>query len=326
MPLLVAHGSRGRRRSPILPPFPPLLLFFSLRVALPTALTDRRPEEQHFFFFFFFFFFFCRCAFWAGAPTRRPSRIASRRGARAASPRRAWRRSPSSRARRPESASSSMISPPVAVSRLPVGSSASTTRGSTDERPRDRDALLLAAGQVRRQMVGALGEPHLAEQLQRAGAIAAGRDELHLDVLDRGQRRDQVELLEDEAECAQPQLGELVVAELREVAALEQHLAARSAGRARRAAAAASSCRSRSALRARRTRPPRSRGRPRRARARSSARAGRTSRRRAASYSGSISRPASARRRGAGARRAARRPSPRPGRPGGLGRTRSRGR
>ena len=76
-------------------------------------------------------------------------------------------------------------------------------------------------------MLGALGEPDLVEQRERRAARVpdAGRRELRLDVLDGGQRRDQVELLEDEAERAQPQLGELVVAELREVAALEQHLA-----------------------------------------------------------------------------------------------------
>src|SRR5439155_21279242 len=50
-----------------------------------------------------------------------------------------------------------------------------------------------------------------------------------LDVLERRQRRDQVELLEDEAERAQPQLCEGAVAERREVAALEEHLPARRA-------------------------------------------------------------------------------------------------
>ena len=78
-------------------------------------------------------------------------------------------------------------------------------------------------------MLRTIGEPDLGEQGERALAqLAAGdadRSERRLDVLQRGQRRDQVELLEDEAERAQPQLGELVVAQRREVAALEEDLA-----------------------------------------------------------------------------------------------------
>ena len=46
--------------------------------------------------------------------------------------------------------SSSRISWPVAESRLPVGSSAKRTVGPGDERAGDRDALLLAAGELRR--------------------------------------------------------------------------------------------------------------------------------------------------------------------------------
>src|SRR5690349_12030916 len=74
-------------------------------------------------------------------------------------------------------------------------------------------------------MVGALGEPHLAEQLERSLSRTADRDELHLDVLHCGERRDQVELLEDESERAQPQRGELAVRQVREVAPLEDDVA-----------------------------------------------------------------------------------------------------
>ena len=144
------------------------------------------------------------------------------------------------------------------------------------ERPCDRDPLLLAARQMCGQVIGSLGEPHLVEQLQRAGAIAAGRDELRFDVLDRGQRWDEVELLEDETEGAQAQLGEIVVRADRRGRRPRTERRPRSVGRGRRGAAAGSSCPSRSGLRARRTRRLRSRGRSRRARARSSARAGRT--------------------------------------------------
>src|SRR6266550_4258760 len=73
----------------------------------------------------------------------------------------------------------------------------------------------------------ALCEPDLFEQCERAIAkirIAdAGRSELRLDVLDGSQRRDQIELLEDEAERAQPKCCELMVRQHGEVAFLEQH-------------------------------------------------------------------------------------------------------
>src|SRR5580765_3435176 len=74
-------------------------------------------------------------------------------------------------------------------------------------------------------MVGALGEPHLAEQLERSLSRTADRDELCLDVLNRGERRDQVELLEDESERAQAERRELAVAEAGQVPALEDHVA-----------------------------------------------------------------------------------------------------
>ena len=75
----------------------------------------------------------------------------------------------------------------------------------------DRDALLLAAGHLRRQMIRAPAQADLLEQRQRARtelrAADPGRCELRLDVLHRGERRDQIELLEDEAERAQAQVG-----------------------------------------------------------------------------------------------------------------------
>jgi len=42
-------------------------------------------------------------------------------------------------------------------------------------------------------------------------AVRPGRRERHLHVLERRQRRDQVELLEHEAEGAEPQLGKVPV-------------------------------------------------------------------------------------------------------------------
>ena len=50
-----------------------------------------------------------------------------------------------------------MISCEVRVSRLPVGSSASSRLGIVDQGARDRDALLLAAGELARRVALALG-------------------------------------------------------------------------------------------------------------------------------------------------------------------------
>ncbi len=108
-----------------------------------------------------------------------------------------------------------MISWPVRVSRLPVGSSARMTRGPFDRARAMRDALLLAARQLLGQVVGAVSESDAGEEAQRAFFAAAARSaerrERGLDVLERGQRRHEVELLEHEPEGAQPQVGELVV-------------------------------------------------------------------------------------------------------------------
>ena len=56
-------------------------------------------------------------------------------------------------------------------------------------------------------------------------AVQSARRERDLDVLRGGQRRDEVELLEDEADRPQPERGQLAVAEPCEVATLEVDLA-----------------------------------------------------------------------------------------------------
>ena len=63
-----------------------------------------------------------------------------------------------------------MTSAPAWLSRLPVGSSARIERGFGDERPGDRDALLLAAGQLGRLVVEAIADPEALE-----GGRARGR-------------------------------------------------------------------------------------------------------------------------------------------------------
>ena len=76
-------------------------------------------------------------------------------------------------------ASRSMTASPFFVSRLPVGSSASRIDGSTGERARDGDALLLAAGELRSEVFGAMRGVHALEQLgdaQPALAAASSRD------------------------------------------------------------------------------------------------------------------------------------------------------
>ena len=75
-------------------------------------------------------------------------------------------------------------------------------RRVVDERPRDRDALLLAAGQVAGPMPAAIGQAEAIEQL--VGSVPgppaphAGEEERGLDVLARREARDQVEGLEDD--------------------------------------------------------------------------------------------------------------------------------
>ena len=65
-----------------------------------------------------------------------------------------------------------MICAPVVESRLPVGSSASSSGGLERQRPRDGHALLLAAGELDRIVVGPGGQADLAEQA--AGRACSG--------------------------------------------------------------------------------------------------------------------------------------------------------
>ena len=95
--------------------------------------------------------------------------------------------------------------------------------GEDDGRPRgqgagDGDALLLAAGELRRAVAGAVGEP---DACRAAAAIraplrrAAREAQRQRDVLGGRERRQQVEGLEDEADAVAAQPGELGVVEAR---------------------------------------------------------------------------------------------------------------
>ena len=105
------------------------------------------------------------------------------------------------------------------------------------QRPRDRDALPLAAGQRARLVVDAMAEP---EPLQHRDAAAAhfrrrklaGQLQRHLDVLVGRQRLEQIVHLEDEPDLA-PHADQFARAEMRQVAA--EHLEPALLQRAQRA-------------------------------------------------------------------------------------------
>ena len=108
-------------------------------------------------------------------------------------------------------------SAPVRESRLPVGSSAKTTVGPGDQRAGDRDALLLAAGQLGGPVRRAGRRDRRCRAARRStprSGLRPARPQRQQDVLLRGQRREQVEELEDEADVLPAQLGQLAVAEL----------------------------------------------------------------------------------------------------------------
>ena len=100
-----------------------------------------------------------------------------------------------------------------------------------DQRAGDRDALLLAArqlgGPVRQAVAQADGVDHRVEPLVVDGG--AGERQRERDVLPRGQHRDEVVRLEDEAELVAPQRREPLVVEVRELLAGDDDRARRRA-------------------------------------------------------------------------------------------------
>ena len=127
---------------------------------------------------------------------------------------------------RPSSWNSAITSTLVRESRLPVGSSARMTRGPVDQRPGDGDPLLLAA----RHLVGVVVEPiaqpdplqRLAGPLVPLGGGDPGVEQRQLDVLQRRGARQQVEVLEDEADRLVAEVRQLVVGEAGDVLPLQQ--------------------------------------------------------------------------------------------------------
>ncbi len=87
--------------------------------------------------------------------------------------------------------------------------------GVVDECPGNGDPLLLAAGELARLVgIKPLFKPDRCKHLERplpGVALPAPEDHRVLDVLDRREERDQVEVLEDEPDVIPPQQGQLVV-------------------------------------------------------------------------------------------------------------------
>ena len=76
-------------------------------------------------------------------------------------------------------------------------------RRLVDQRPGDAHPLLLAAGELARQVAQALPEAHPAQRLLGLAAVGHAVDVLRQhDVLQRGEIGDEMELLEDQAHRA----------------------------------------------------------------------------------------------------------------------------
>ena len=114
-------------------------------------------------------------------------------------------------------------------SRLPVGSSAKMISGRDRERARHGNALLLTAGELRRAVRQPVAQAHRVDDAVEPLLVGVAARERHRqrDVLDRGERRDQVERLEHEPDLVPADLGELLLGELPERDGTEPHLAAR---------------------------------------------------------------------------------------------------
>jgi hypothetical protein len=89
--------------------------------------------------------------------------------------------------------------------------------GIGEERPGDRDPLLLASRELRRQVIGAVRQPDPVQQgrcaLARCVVRAAGDERGKEHVLLSAQRGQQVEELKHEADAVTPKAGEPRVAE-----------------------------------------------------------------------------------------------------------------
>ncbi len=94
-----------------------------------------------------------------------------------------------------------------------------------DQGAGDGDALLLAAGELAGPAAPLVAESHLREHLGGAPSVGALPREAHREdyVLLDGQRREQVERLEHEAEAAAAQLGQSVLVHAGDLGAAEPY-------------------------------------------------------------------------------------------------------
>ena len=128
------------------------------------------------------------------------------------------------------------ISAPVRESRLPVGSSAKMISGRLASARATATRCCWPPESSEGRCLTRLPRPTVSItrfEPVRVG-LAAGEHQRQRDVLQRGQRRHQVERLEDEADAVAAQLGELLVVERAEVGVADEDVAAASACRARR--------------------------------------------------------------------------------------------
>ena len=93
------------------------------------------------------------------------------------------------------------------------------------QRPGDRDPLLLTAGHLTRPVLGPVGQPDPGQRLHRPlpalGLVHPGVAQRQLDVAPGRHRGQQVELLEDEPDLLVADLGQLGLAHLRDVGAVQ---------------------------------------------------------------------------------------------------------
>ena len=92
-----------------------------------------------------------------------------------------------------------------------MGSSARTIFGSLIERARDAHPLLLAAGELRWQVVRAVFQSHAFQGVKRFLLVGHAVEVLRQhDVFERGEVGNQVKLLEDEADLFRPDAIQLL--------------------------------------------------------------------------------------------------------------------
>ena len=123
-----------------------------------------------------------------------------------------------------------MTASPFFESRLPVGSSASRMDGDPGHGPSHGHTLLLTAGELAGEVLGAMRHLHALERgnhpLLPFGGPHAAVGEWQLDVLVDREIADQIEALEDEADLAVPHVRPLSHRQVLDASSVEQVLAA----------------------------------------------------------------------------------------------------